>query len=371
MKKVFVPEGYGRDRVPEMEDLMAHGDGAADVLSMQADWERRLQRVGEELGLQVVEAAGFPDALEGNEFTVRGHASSDIEEIEAVRQIDAAIQIPRIEFFDEFDHAPHFPVVAKPYLLRGTPWHTSQGKEKFLIETPEQWRRLRAFLLEKQLYFPQGTAWEGRYADNQPLGKDAFYFQEFVETPSDRYTTVRVMVTATGHILASSLHYSHTQKGQEATLRQDSTRWNPGLGGDLTGFLTLPNSPVYLDSKAVFSNRAMGGDGIVLNPNGSSKAANAEEQGILEAHNFDPRSPKLPDELARLSSLIAQQYGKRKGLVVGIDWIQGEDGKWRYLETNVQPGVKTYIDANMGGQGGETEASVEIYKTALRDIAEL
>ena len=355
-----------------MGDFVMHGDNAAQVLALQAEMERHMQTTGAELGLTFVETTDFPDATKNNEFTVRGSKVTDLEEMAEVRAIDPRINIPKVELFDEFDRAPHFPVVAKPYLIHGIPWHTSQGDKKFLIENLEQWRRFRAFLMDDELPFPRGSKWEGRYAPNeQRLGKDAFYFQDFVETPSDRYTSIRVMVTATGHILASSLLYSNARKGEEATLKKDSERWKPSFGEEQTDMLTLPNSPVYLGAKGIFSNRHMGGGGIVLNPDAQSKPATDGERAILEQHGFIADAPQLPEDLVRYSSLIAQRYGKKKGLVVGIDWIQGKDGAWRYLETNVQPGVQTYIDAKMGGEGKETDAHLEIYKTALRDIAEL
>lgn len=373
MKKIFVPEGYGRQEKPGIVDLMAYGDNAAQVLALRADMERQVQNTGTELGLEFAETVDFPDAVGDEEFTARGGSTTDLDEMRLIGTIDPTIKIPRVELFDEFDQNPHFPVVAKPHLLMGTPWHTTQGDKKFLIETPEQWRRFRAFLMSSELPFPPDSKWEGYQAvsNSARLGKDAFYFQDFVETPSDRYTSVRVMVTATGHILASSLLYSSGRKGEEALLASDSEDYCPAPGEDMTVFLTLPNSPVFLGAKAIFSNRHMGGGGIVLSPTVSSKPASDSEKTILREHGFDSESPILPEELARASSSIAQKFGKKKGLVVGIDWIRGKDGTWHYLETNVQPGVKTYVDANMRGEGNEAEAMLEIYKTALRDIAGL
>lgn len=372
MKKIFTPEEYGVERRPDMADFMQYGAAAAAALIEQARIERELASFGAELGIDFVEKAQFEDAEAPDEYTLKGRWHTDLEEIADVRGAVPEVNIPGVYTFEEFDRAPHFPVVAKPHMLYGTPWHTSQGEGKFLIENEEQWVRFRAFLVDQSLPFPIGSKWEGYQAvpNTQNLGKNAFYFQDFVETPSDRYTSVRVVVTATGHILCSSLLYSDTKMGEEPTLQIDSENYWIGPGNEMTDALKLPNSPVYLGSKAIFSNRSMGGGGIVLNPDSHSKEASPTEMDILRAHGFDPDEPQLPEELARLSTLIAQRFGKKKGIVLGIDWVLGKDGTWRYLETNVSPGMKTYLDTHMGGSGSETDAYLEVYKTALQDIAE-
>lgn len=93
----------------------------------------------------------------------------------------------------EYFKNPFFPSVFKNELLNG-------GKDKFLIETPEQLEKIKK--LYTKFY-------------NDIRYKDAFdnsIFQQYIETPTNNKTYLRVLMSASGDVMGASLKYS---KGSE------------------------------------------------------------------------------------------------------------------------------------------------------------
>jgi len=371
MVNLLVPENYGKEKEATLADAFRYGGDCKAAKQREYEIEKTIREFGEKTGIVFVENPDLRDATDTDEYTLKGHETTDLEEQATVRNICPEITIPQSRTFQEFLQYPTFPVVAKPFMINGHPWFTSQGDFKYLIEKRVQFEKMRAFLTQRELPFPEGHQWEGHYANNQPPGIDSFYYQDFIDTPGDRFTSLRVMASVTGRILCSSLLYSAETKDNVSILESNSDHYSPSFGDDVADFLTLPNSPVFLGAKNIFSNRAKGGGGIVLDPIETSKRPTKKEEKILKSHGFDPNSPELPPELREMSSKIAREYGRKKGLIVGIDWIKGQDGKWYYLETNIQPGLQTYLDHRSNGKGNEVETYLSIYKDLLMEISQI
>lgn len=258
-------------------------------------------------------------------------------------------------------------MVARVINLRGKPHYTRQGEGKYLLDRHDQWEKLAEFLTQKRLYFPRGHEFQGHYAESQPFGKDTCVYQKFITTPSDYYTSYRVVVSALGQIICSSLFYSESEKSDREILKIDSNDWGVRTG-NLFNLLLLPKSPVFLGARKIVSNRSQGGGGIVLNPGPNSKTASKEEKRILRAHSLNPDKPELPKDIAQKSQLIAKTLGRRKSLILGIDWIQDCNGRRYFLEMNAHPGMQSYIDHKMNGYGEELNAYREVYSKIITSI---
>ncbi len=352
------------------------------------------------LGISVVIAE--PEEQGPEDYIVRGRPLTREQEEAELREAVPEVLIPTTQSFEDYSANPYFPVLAKMK-------ESALGMYKYLLEEPNQWEKLRTFLtgdgdllkvseedrqayqsVLDQLAAAQGTpragdmeTYKAEWDDyirrvKNPLPesmrnylRNKFEFQKFVETPSERYTSYRVLVTANGTVLASSLYYSGIT-GSEGTLTKNQTLEELGMpGNDLTDFLVTPGSLVYLGARNVLSNQNQGGRGIVLNPNDSSKPIVTEDRAILEAHGLDTNNPQLPDTIHEQSKLIGRSLGRRRGVLVGIDWLQEVgSGKFYYLETNSGPGAVAYADAYLGGADNLSmvDANVTMQKAALETL---
>lgn len=174
--------------------------------------------------------------------------------------------------------------------------------------------------------------------------REPFRFQEFIPCPSERYTSFRLLVSATGSILAAGLLYSTRKKSEAAVLDNTSKlRFDPSRS-QAHDLLENPRSKYYLQATNALSNVSAGGNIIPLMGSGITRVFTAEEQKILVAHGIAPRDPCIPERLREHTLAINKFLSKRAGIVVGIDFIQHEKSKeYYYLESNPGPGTKTYI----------------------------
>lgn len=365
----------------------------AELEAKELQHRRGLVDYAQSIGILVM--SGWPEDHEPGRYSLRSSLRTSREMLARVPGMDPALKSPKTVTYSEYLLGRFLPLVARVK-------HSARGENKFLIETVEQWERLESFMTGGQLR-KKGALhdiWHaalseaaakcqdqealavlnGQISTNETKGLDyeypigehqrdftrSFDLQEFVDTPSDRFTSYRVLVSASGAILASSLYYSGQTKADQDKIAKKRPVDKIGWGDVVYDFLTTPGSLVYLESRKFQSNQSLGGRGIVLDPGPHAKAMNAQDRKILATHGIDPDSPSLPAEIARLSTLIGRYLGPKNGVVMGIDWLQDRQGNYYYLETNFGPGPVAYIDAY---HGGDTETDLLAASFSLQRLA--
>ncbi len=226
------------------------------------------------------------------------------------RMFEAAgpsINYPYSVSIEEYFEHPFFPAVFKNE-------STNAGKDKLLIETPEQLDIFKKFY---ETY------------KNKPNYKEQFgcsIFQQLIETPTENKTYMRVLMSASGDVLGASLKYSRPSM-QERPLQ-----------GTLEKHLLDPKSPYYLNSSQMF-NYYSGGGNINL---GDPRLCYSDKQILIE-HGIDPENPVVPAEVMEVASNIARNANRELGIMCGIDFIMDKkDGKWYYLEIQAFPAIEEW-----------------------------
>jgi len=196
--------------------------------------------------------------------------------------------------------------------------YAQRGMDKFLIETPEQLEKVKAFHKAFEVQFIHDYV-------------ESSVFQQRIETPSDYNTSLRVLATSAGDVLASSLKYNKPTQVQKKEM------------GVMDKYLADPKSPYFLKSKSIVSNSAVGGDRIILD--GKPTSAKHDKK-LLKMHGIDPGNPTVPFEVANAATKIAHNCERRLGVISGMDFIQNaEDGDWYFLEANHNPALNTYAQS--------------------------
>lgn len=214
------------------------------------------------------------------------------------------LNYPHSMKFVEYLKNPFYPAVLKNELMNG-------GKDKFFIETPEQ------LAIVKKFY--------EKYKDDERLKPtfDCSIFQQFIKTPTDHKTYMRVLMSASGDVLGASLKYSKA-----------SIEVRPAAG-TYEKFFWDKNSEFYLNCKGMF-NYYSGGGNIIFGQN----RLNYEEREILSVHGIDPDNPTVPEEVLEVSSNISVKCNREIGILCGLDFIYNEeDQKWYYLEMQAFPAI--------------------------------
>ena len=210
------------------------------------------------------------------------------------------LNFPKTLTMKEYLEKPFFPAVMKNEIMNG-------GYDKFLIETEEQLEIIKKFYNEY---------------DDQELF-DCTVFQQFIETPTNYKTYMRVLMSSSGEVMGASLKYSEAYtKAREPKGTYEQHFWNP-------------NSKYFMECKGMFNYYSGGGNIYFPQPKYSTMS-----KRILAAHNIDPENPTIPEEVLEVSKNIAIKGNKTLGVICGIDFIYNEkDNKWYYLEIQAFPAI--------------------------------
>lgn len=371
-------------------------DGIVDPIETATFAVHQWLREMDKQGILKVIPIEEPVVPEGDhEYVLRGKFISYEDEISEMRKRVPEVLIPRVWNLEEFTRSPSFPVMLKDPTY-------DRGQCKYLIENKIQWRRFLRFLNAKSVMKitpekKQELKWmrgigssgitlgffedssfvsdhdrlkeDGRYDGELQLAREyykkvlreqalslqqhgadfkKFFFnsvhlQEFIETPGDHYTTYRVLITATGDIVAAALFYGVHRKSEEKKIDDGSVEsFDSSI--DILG---KTGHSDYLKSRDVRSNLAQAGKFIPLRINEASDVTTRkrtdEEREILSEHGLDVAHPTLPSILEQQAVHLAKTVGRKKGLYLGIDFIQSRDRKFYWLETNTGPGL-TILD---------------------------
>ena len=197
-----------------------------------------------------------------------------------------------------------------------------------------------------------------------------FEARQYIATPSDRFTSYRVLATATGEIIGAALLYSAHRKSEQARIvgRHDK-HWDV-VGKSLLSTLENPATPYFLNALDARSNVAQGGGCIPLMGNGASRPPSEVERAILAAHGIDADQVRLPAELHERASVIGKVLGKNAGIVVGVDFLQeAGTSRFHFLEINPEPGPQTYAACWLEDSVPSQEAYRAMFQRSLASLA--
>lgn len=212
--------------------------------------------------------------------------------------------VPFLERFSP-SYSPQLPIILKNEEKHG-------GVEKFLIKTPSQLELLKCFF-----------ASTGLYHDCKDM-----VIQEYIETPTDYNTSLRVLVASQGDIMSASLKYSQPEKRERES--GDSV---------IEIYLHDPESPYFLGDESFVSNTLAGGRNILLGENNYSES----ERKILIAHGIDPDDAIVPESIRVACVEVMKNCSKELGSICGMDFIYDEKNKvWKYLEEHEYPMLHSY-----------------------------
>lgn len=221
-------------------------------------------------------------------------------------------------YHDLLTHRYTLPFVLKNEVLNG-------GKEKFLIQTEEDYQNLIyacEFLMEKKQFivppFPKKN--DGGPTNYIQYLNTCFSVQEFVKTPTEFCTSMRVLTSSSHDLLCASLQYKKPEKLEDNTT--------------ILGYLL---SDVYpLSTPSIVSNMLSGGNCIIL-----GQPRNSLEEEILDAHHVDS---KQFHDLIETAETVHESCKSDLGIICGFDFIyDGDQDKWSLLEYHTKPMFGPYV----------------------------
>lgn len=345
------------------------------------------------------------------------HRGNPVEHLNTLEEVIPGLIVPKTQSYDDWTREGGLPVVAKDT-------KEARGKGKYLIETPDQADRFRAWF--------EANA-EGR----QERVRATWAFQSFVENLGDRLTAFRVIADCTGHTLAGQLMYSHAKDGRTVVIQDRTPLFNAPrpywwgeedrsiayekdvrLARELTpnADLEIPEGEFFLAARAIAANRmfrrhtaaemharrelfdpkggyvdpkggstarqgnskkddtVLIGGSIVLSGTPLSHPISDEEGRILEVHGLDPKHPRIPEKMERDSQAIARHLGVVDGTIKGLwfasDWVQDAEGKPQLMEVNYRPDMGAMSD-HLGGMDlvNDFQAQLHALRSTFDNLA--
>lgn len=218
------------------------------------------------------------------------------------------------------------------------------GDGKYLVETPQQHNIASSYI-------------RARTQDSfVPTDPRSIIAKDFIRTPGERYTSYRVLTTATGTPVAAGLLYSAHKKNDDKLV-------TASYGG-----LANADTQFFLGARDVRSNVSKGGRVIPLMGD-NRRDITSDEQGILAAHGIDPDNPALPEAVREQSVAVARTHGRLNDVYNGSDYIQSESGEIFFLEDNVGPGSETYRVCHFGdGAVNYSRVYSRVYSQVIDDL---
>jgi len=210
-----------------------------------------------------------------------------------------------------------------PFVLKNE--NQNGGREKFLIQTEVDYENLVKsclYLLDREVMFlGYLKSGDSRYqVDYSKYLESNFSVQEYIHTPSEYNTTVRIITTPSYDLLYGSLKYNQVEEYNDCT--------------SMLGMLLHDLYP--LSTKSIVSNTLSGGENILLGEDRYTE----EERRLLDLHKID--SPAFQN-LVQASEDIHHEFHSELGIICGFDYIYDEaKDKWHILEFHSRPMVGDY-----------------------------
>jgi len=207
-----------------------------------------------------------------------------------------------------------------PFVLKNE--SMNGGKEKFLIQTEEDYENLISactylfnFLVLK--YDKDDVRYQ---IDYEKYFTENFTIQEYINTPSEYNTTVRLLTSSANDLLYASLKYNKPEDTVDET--------------SLLGHLLHDTFP--LSTKSIVSNTLSGGENLLIGENHYNK----DQRELLNSHNIDSDNF---EKIVETSKDINEEYESELGIICGFDYIYDkEKDNWYLLELHSRPMVGDY-----------------------------
>lgn len=165
-----------------------------------------------------------------------------------------------------------------------------------------------------------------------------YFVQEFIETPSDSFTSYRIL-TVGGEILGCVINASGQTKADAMA----------GNGWPKEFYQSLASA---VNTYPIVSNYSAGGVQIELFPRYHLRL-NERNQQILRDHGIDPDARDIPKPLKELAQLVGRELTKYGMVIAGQDWLQDTKGNFYFLEGNPSPGLNIFRTLFFGGRNTE------------------
>ena len=254
-------------------------------------------------------------------------------------------QVPRHEVVDTYRAQLNRAISGflwKTHIERDNP-NTSKRRAIELVAAHGGIRTPKIWTVDEFLAHPQYPAvFQGRFASMgevvtyipnseaagrvMPKGVDYYRdkadFYEFIQTPSDHFTSYRIITFADGSIMAAVMQASRRKKSRE-------------------GFANIT------------SNHATGSNQIPFSPTEKSAAISERDYGILVAHGISKDHVQLPQELEKQAGEVARLFARYGVLWSGQDWLQDREGNFHFKEINIFPGMEAFNTLFMNGKTSE------------------
>lgn len=311
--KVFAPQMWinGETCLMNFKDPIEHRMGNLMLLKMRSDFLRQLETKGYEVVMDsnevdedticlVVDAEHVVKSSKKDHIALKDYVEHKISRVGGENY-----HFPHSVPIEDYLAHPFFPAVFKNTLQNG-------GVDKFLIESPRQLETIRKFYNMSRLNPKYIMEWQYIIA------------QQFIESPTEYSSYMRVLVSGSGEVLGSSLKFSRKKPNSFS------------LNGTFEQIFLRPESPFYINGRKMFNYYA-GGDNISLETPGD---LDEEQKRVLRAHGIDPENPRVPDEVLDVCQNIMRKCNRELGVICGIDFMLNRgDGKWYYLENQSFPAI--------------------------------
>jgi hypothetical protein len=269
---------------------------------------------------------------EGNKLTVAKEISSKI-----------GIDMPQ--------HIPFKDIVDSSFPLVGQDAESHGGESIYFLESREQKINFLTWVVSAQ--YSNTLAKVQRNKAQVESGKipyffdtdekvNSWYFEKYIATPSDYYTSFRIVADCLGQVhfglLTRSLHKKGTEKIKDLQLHRPTKTPEEFIekatqgGEEVAQLIQNPNSPLYVGSQSIVSNY---GASIDL---GMQSHADETDRVVLEAHGIDPDVAAIPEILYQASSIIGKEC-RGDYPFVGVDYLMDRKGKYYLKEVNTGPNI--------------------------------
>ena len=229
-----------------------------------------------------------------------------------------------------------------------------RGHGKYLLETSDQ----LAKIVHLGRVYTEKTG--KRLYDN-------FMVRPYVKTPSNYFTSYRVLVNSAGYIQGAGLLYSGHAKNSDRKIVHACKDFGDSRLAFMVRRFEDPESPYFLDARDVRSNILCGGSMIALMGENRQPLRDGEA-AILEAHNIDPSRTQIPRDIAQIASSIGRLIGPELDLVLGLDFIQNTQDERSLLEVNCGPTAAAYNVCHLAGMATMSNAMAASQWAAINHL---
>lgn len=209
-----------------------------------------------------------------------------------------------------------------PFVLKNE--NQNGGREKFLIKTEEDYENLIdacTYLLRYKMFNASTNSYDVRYQiDYDKYFNSGFTIQEYIKTPTEYNTTVRLLTSSSNDLLYASLKYNKPEDNMDDTT--------------LLGYLLHEIFP--LSTKTIVSNTLSGGENILI----GEDYYDSNIKSILDSHNINSEEF---DKLIESSKDVHEEFEKELGIICGFDYIYDKEREnWYLLEYHSRPMLGDY-----------------------------